>query len=374
MREIPEPDREEWIARLRERARQDADELVPRPGFSVYGLLAPDLGPGALMEAAQVNGVWQQFSLAYGDPLAALSPLASVTTMTTADLTSGPEGPGRPDPDYQQDLVQLIDEERDRIAEQAGVEVEEPAEPPGFAAAELIVDGSAVGCTTCTHGDMWAAQLAVTDLVVLIVGRGVDPGAVRLAAVTDLAPHLHARGERIGRIAERRRQRPEPVLPPAEGVAAYRALVDHVLASSEQLLRSRRAGSARRHRPGDGQLYHALWQRAAREQARIAGCDKWQADEVVTLVVNHLGHLAEEAPWFGADALLREAAIEETLHYSVLGEDVPSVRAQQEWARYWAHHMSARGEEAGEHKAWFEARGEVRSRWLQAWSAWTRTA
>jgi hypothetical protein len=64
-------------------------------------------------------------------------------------------------------------------------------------------------------------------------------------------------------------------------------------------------------------------QPAVRDQARISGIDARQADEIATLVVNHLTHLQERAPWFTAEPRLREAAIVETPRHAVLGEDVP---------------------------------------------------
>jgi hypothetical protein len=40
MRQVPGPGHGEWVARLRERARLDAEELLPRPPFGVFGLAA----------------------------------------------------------------------------------------------------------------------------------------------------------------------------------------------------------------------------------------------------------------------------------------------------------------------------------------------
>jgi hypothetical protein len=118
----------------------------------------------------------------------------------------------------------------------------------------------------------------------------------------------------------------------------------------------------------------ALWQRAVREQARICGIGTGQADEIVTLVVNHLTHLQQEAPWLTAEPRLREAAIDETLRHAVLGEDVSSNPAQQAWARYWAHHMSLPGHEAGAAlRAHLEAGGPLTPAWLEAWSAWAQS-
>ena len=64
------------------------------------------------------------------------------------------------------------------------------------------------------------------------------------------------------------------------------------------------------------------------------------ADEAVTAVINHLGHLDERAAWFGADARLRETAIDETLRRALHADSVQSEPAQQAWDRYWAEHLA----------------------------------
>jgi hypothetical protein len=43
--------------------------------------------------------------------------------------------------------------------------------------------------------------------------------------------------------------------------------------------------------------------------------------------------LQGKAPWFSDDPRLRAAAIDETLRHAMLGEAVPSERAQDAWAR-----------------------------------------
>jgi hypothetical protein len=349
MRESSEPEREEWVARLRAQARLDAEELVPRPGFAVYGLLSPDLGAGALAEAGRVNDVWERIGLAYGDWLAIFGPAVSVTTIVS---------PGEDrDQETRHDLQLWLDQARNSLASHAGTDAEEPATPAVFTGTDLVVDGQARPAALGRHGDLWAARAAVADdLAVVVVGRDVDPNSVRLATVADLSPYLRERGERIGRLAAARRHRPVPELPPATGVAAYRTLAEHVLDSQERDRTALDAGRAPRFRADEGTTYHALWQRAVREQARISGGDQRQADETVTLVVNHLGHLGLRAAWFRADRALRDAAIDETLRYCVLGEDVPSAPAQQAWATYW----TAR------------PRRLLAAGWLEAWSDWTR--
>jgi hypothetical protein len=56
MRVVPDDEYPEFIRRLRVRARRDADELVPRPGFPVYGLAAPSLTPAVVSQTTRTNG------------------------------------------------------------------------------------------------------------------------------------------------------------------------------------------------------------------------------------------------------------------------------------------------------------------------------
>jgi hypothetical protein len=363
MRHVPEPDRAEWVARMRERARLDAEELLPRPPFVVFGLAEPRLRPGFLAQTGQVNGVWESIGLAYGHWAEPAGPWVTVTT-TTGQADAG-------DRAVEADLLRAIDHDRNRIASQAGVDEDDVDVPPEYWRADLAVDGGSVGGLAGRQRNVWAARVVADGLIVTLVGRGVDPGSVRLGPVADLGPYLQARNEQLGRLSEYHRQQPAPVLEPAEGVAAYRALAEAALASQARLADALRAGREPRQRAGEGPAWHALWQRAVREQARISGIGERQADETVTLVVNHLTKLQEQAPWFTAEPRLREAAIDETLRHAVLGDKVPSQPAQQAWARYWAQRTPPPGHEPGEE---LRARHQTGRRpitaWLQAWDAW----
>jgi hypothetical protein len=354
MANAPEPSREEWIRRLREIARQDAEELVPRPGFGVLGLAAPVLRPAALAATGQTNGEWESVSLAYGDPTAAGGPYVSITTAS---------GPHVVTTEAEAELSRAIDSERDRVADHAGVDDDEPASPPEFERARLPFGEALI----CRHGTMWAARVAAEPgTVVTITGRGVAPESIRLETVADLRPYVEARNEIIGQLTERHRSAAPPVLEPAEGVAALRALAEHTL---DQHARMRESARTPRIRAGEAGLYHALWRRAVREQQRVAGVDERAADEAVTLVVNHLGHLLEDAAWF-ADPRLRAAAIDETLRHAMLGDDVPSLAAQQAWARYW----SARHRWISADPADPRASQPSAEAWLAAWAAWAQRA
>jgi hypothetical protein len=163
---------------------------------------------------------------------------------------------------------------------------------------------------------------------------------------------------------------PLPDLSPAEGVAALRALADFTLVSQAE------ARPGVRTRPlGWGLMRSRLWHRAVREQQRIGAMSEQAADEVVTSVIDHLGHLAEKAPWFGAPGQLREAAIDETLRYAMLGDAVRSEPAQLAWARYWSASPSAgRQPDPATMRAEFESLLALEDGWLAAWEAWTRRA
>ena len=348
---------------MRERARLDAEELVPRPPFDVFGLAEPRLEPASLAEAGQVDGQWESIGLAYGDWAEPAGPWVLVTTRTGRD--------DPPEPDVEGDLLRAIDHDRNRIASQAGVDEGDVDGPPDYSRANLAVGDESVSGVVGRQENVWAARVLANGLIVTLVGRGVDPGSVRLDPVADLAPYLQARNERLGRLTEHHRQQPPPVLEPAEGVAAYRALAEATLDSHARLAQALQAGREPRQRAGEGATWHALWQRAVREQARISGIGERQADEIVTLVVNHLTELQERLPWFTAELRLREAAIDETLRHAVLGDEVPSKPAQQAWARYWAQRTSLPGHELGDElRAHMQTGRSLILAWQQAWDSW----
>jgi hypothetical protein len=366
MRDVPGPEHDEWVRRMRALARRDAEEMVPRPDFPVFGLAAPALRPAALASFQQVNGSWAAVELAYGAWDAAGGPYVAVRS-ELAD----PEPAGAPGRGPEAALLRAVDAERNRVAAHAGVDDEEPAQPPRYSREKLPFGDVLV----CRHGTVWTARLdGPAGVTVTITGRGTGPEEVRLQQVTDLRPLFEARNEILGRLAERRQREPPPDLEPAEGVAAFRALADFSLEGQTRIRGAVQARRAVRQPANWGRLHNALWQRAVREQQRIAGVDKRAADEVVTSVINHLGHLAERAPWFITDTPLREAAIDETLRHAVLGENVPSLPAQQAWARYWAQHMAGLGRDPADVLAELPARRSLTDDWLAAWAAWAATA
>ena len=338
MRQVPEPDHGEWVRRLRERARLNAEELLPRPPFGVFGLAAPRLRPAVLAEAGRVDGEWETIALAYGDWADPAGPFVTVTSTAV--------GPDASVLDTEAELVRVIDRERNRIADHAGVDEDEPPEPPEYRREELRIGDRRASGLVCRHGSVWAAHLREGGVTVTVAGRGVGQGSVRLGPVADLGPYLRERGEMLGQLAERHRWQPPPAPEPAEGVEACRALVEAALESQARLLAALRSEREPRHRAGEGATMHALWQRVVREQARISGISSREANEVVTLVVNHLTQLQEQAAWFTAQPRLREAAVDETLRHSVgLDRDqmISRRRAESPFGRDTADHAEPVG-------------------------------
>jgi hypothetical protein len=80
MRQVP-GGWDEWRRRLREQADDQAAVLVPRPGFPIYELTAPALGPAQITQTSSSNGHWTSVTLSYGEPDAAAGPRVSVTTL-----------------------------------------------------------------------------------------------------------------------------------------------------------------------------------------------------------------------------------------------------------------------------------------------------
>lgn len=360
---MPDEARDEWVARLREIARRDADELVPRPEFEVSGLAEPELRPAVLAEATQLNDVWQTVGLAYGDWAAPSGPWVIVVTT----VASG-------EPDTEADLLRAMDTERNRLADQAGLDEDDPADPPRYWQASVRAGDRAASALAGQHGALVALSLRLDETNVTIVSRGVRPETIRLAVITDLGPYLLGRDAVLGQVAERRRERPAPVLEPAQGMAAYRALVDAELDSHGRLLAAVRAGRVPRHRAAEGATRSALWRRAVAELTDRSGLSRRAADDLITAVINHLTSLDEKVSWFTASPRLRERAIDETLRHAVLGERVSSRDAQQAWTGYWrcSHSISVQAA-SPEIKPAAELGVEMtQTRWLDAWEQWAR--
>jgi hypothetical protein len=388
MREVPEEERDAWIRALRERARQDVEDMVPRPPFPVYGLAAPAVTPAALTEHTRVNGELTSITLVYGDWDATDGPYVCVITSATDAFATPSAGSTTMDGEQGEESLRFaIDDERDRIAALAEHAAEpDPSAPPVVFSREMLPIGPALAGSALVgrSGTVWAVRLqpagAEIPVTVTVVGRGLSLESVLLQTVTELRPMFDARNEIMGARIARARAQPRPPLPelePAEGVAALRALAENALVTHGEIHTALRARRRPRPDTDPGRLRSALWQRAVAEYQRIRGTDKRTADDAVTLAINHLGFLLEKAPWFTADPRLRAAATDETLRHVLLADRVPSEAAQDAWALYWTgRQMRHRDLDAdpADLRAHMAARQAQTDDWLRAWAAWAETA
>lgn len=106
---------------MRERARLE-EELLPRRPYGVFGLAAPLLRPAALAEAGQVDGEWETITVAYGNWADPAGPF-----VTAKSAVARPDAPGL---GTKAELAGMIDWERNRLADHAGVDEEEPPGHP----------------------------------------------------------------------------------------------------------------------------------------------------------------------------------------------------------------------------------------------------
>ena len=191
MRSVPpNPDRDAWLARMRELARQQRDELLAVPQFPVYGLAAPTLRPYALADFRHDGPDWRRVCLWYGDRSALAGPFVSVTT------TSPSEHVRRRHADKV--LHAALAAERLRVAEDSGVELPDTPGPAAMFDVRLRLDFEPLRARLCVSGDLWATRVSVSRLDVVSVGRGVRPDDVRLVLVEDLVPYWYGRRDILG--------------------------------------------------------------------------------------------------------------------------------------------------------------------------------
>ena len=371
--------------RFRERARQQAETLVPRPGCPIYGLAFPALRPAIVGESslssylggARNQMAWEHITLCYGDTTA--GPYAKVTTTATGDGLAIGSASNSSDPAGQLERRLRLALEPDQVRadrdKQRWSDLDSASESAGLTRERLPMGDALI----MRQGDAWAARLAgdgTEAVTVTVLGTGVAITDVRLERLPDLRNIIEAHyADIIARVERARRQPrkppppPPPGFTPAEGPAALRALADFSLANAA----GRRAAFRDRRRPSvapDWGAWHgALWRQAAAEYRRLSGADARTADDVVTTAVNHLLHLQDQAPWFTADVRLREAATDETVLYAMLGTPVLSEPAQLAWNRYWSARMGRQvdftaGDPLDTHWA---------TDWRTAWDTWTHS-
>jgi hypothetical protein len=348
---------------MRELAEQDADELVPRPRFPVYGLVIPEIVPIGAMDPGQLDDEWIAVALTYGHWASAPGPWVIV-------LSRPPEQVPFP----KEELLHVIDTDRNRLARDAWVDDEEPVGPPEYLAGRVWAKGRNEHALICRHGTLSAAHLRPGDANVTVLARGLNLAALRLAPVADLAPYWRGREEMLDEMDEYE-QRLEPVLEPAEGIAAYRAFTKAEVDALLRIWSASQAGAVPRFRAGEDATTAALWRRSVHELSERSGISLTTAEERVNAFANHLTALVQYARWFGEDERLRDRAADETVRHAMLGEKVSSDKAQQAWAGYWDYQTSVvvQGAEPNLQSVARVGSDLLRQKWIDAWAEWSCT-
>ncbi|MFF7455258.1 hypothetical protein [Kitasatospora sp. NPDC008115] len=375
---------EEFLAVQEDLARR----TLVAADFPVYGVApARGLGGGALVAYGTDGGAAVVAGLPdAGLPDAVPWDAPGWIEVGFGDWTS-PDGPyvtvrtHRPGADRYEPLPELedvVEDERDRVYEQLGVD---EGDTPGRVRALrewITVDGEShavevhedrrglwsgaalPGCAPVDGAEpVWAGRFRVDGLTVTVCGRGVPPGGVELARIRDHESCLGGRTALLRELAVRR-GRHLPVeqreLSPVTGLEAHRAVITHGIVEAAAL--EARLRSGRPPRPPRGARAEAGELRreaAVRQQMRLASETRAEAVEAVAAMVEQLGRLSQLTHWV-VGTPEGEAAVEESIRYTVFASEVASVPAQRAWRRL------RRGE-----------RGEDRmgeQLWLAAWEQW----
>ena len=373
MEQVPEvPNFDAVLARMRGRMADHHQELLTRD--PVFGLRTPPIAPGFLGESDNAS-----VTLMFGDATTIEGPLIRVRT-------------SRQQPGRFSSLPYLLEDEHERVRDHAGA-ADPPWTEPTKDEGELVVDGHPVVCRLLQDDQLWAAQLNVpatsggdadvSSVVISVVSRGVAFADVQLTTVADLQPFLDRREEWIVMMYQRKPDvRAEDLeLPPVSGLDAHRTLVSSSIADTAETFARLKA-----HRPpiSHGDRPMREWESAVRAQMHLAEQSRDEANDAVSFLVNQMGQLSREAPWFDA-AGSGAAAIEETIGYVVFDADVPSRPAQEAWRRFFEERRSPPAErpegaanvpltpeqQAG-HRARVNTGREAKQAWIDAWAEWRR--
>ncbi|MFI9363975.1 hypothetical protein ACIG5E_23405 [Kitasatospora sp. NPDC053057] len=336
--------------------------------FPVYGV-AGSTGRGEALAAFETCGDelrWVEVQI--GDWTTAAGPYVTVRTYR----------PGADDCEVLPELEDVVEDERDRVYEQLGID---EGDGPGRVRALrewITVDGES--CAVEVHedrpvaaggsgaaGQVWAGRLRVGGQAVTVCGRGLPPGCVELGGIGDFECYLRGRTELLRDLASRR-ARYVPVeereLPPAAGLEAHRELIAQSIAEAAAIEAQVRAGRTPRLPRGlRGDACAVRWEAAVRQQMRLATETREEAAAAVTSMVNHLNRLSQQTAWL-VGTPEGEAAVEEVVRYTVFASEVASLPAQRAWEQLWRERPGGGGE-----GAWEEQR-LVEQLWLSAWEQW----
>ncbi|MCG6496691.1 hypothetical protein [Kitasatospora sp. A2-31] len=351
------------------------------PVYGVAGGVAPDGDALAAFETSDGLLCWVEVQS--GDWTSADGPYVTVRTYR----------PGAERFGALPDLEDVVEDERDRVYEQLGVD---EGDCPGRVRELrewITVDGEPQAvevhedrrerwaradaplpdvCPQPGAGPVWAGRLRVGGLTVTVCARGVRPGGLELAPVAETERYLVGRTALLRSLAARRgRYVPveERELPPVTGLEAHRAVIEHSIAESAAIEAQVRAGRTPR-LPRDlrGEAGALRWEAAVRQQMRLASESRTEAVAAVTAMVDHLERFARQVPW-ALGTPDGAAAVEEVIRHTVFASEVPSLPAQRAWAQVWRDRSCAEGEHWEEHRL-------AEQLWLAAWEQWrvARTA
>ncbi|MFI9271703.1 hypothetical protein ACIGXM_13440 [Kitasatospora sp. NPDC052896] len=276
------------------------------------------------------------------------------------------------------ELEDVVEDERDRVYHQLGVDEEEVPARVRALREWITVEGepTAVQLHEERRADaypgedpraVWAGRLRVAGSTVTICGRGIAPGRVELARVLDTDRFVRGRTALLQTLAARRARAAlaaerQPVN--VTGLDAHRAIIEytvaHALALQTQQSGCRPSRLPRRLRGAD---QAERWEAAVRQQMRLASESREEADAAVAAMVDHLTRLAEQTDW-AQDTADGRAALEEVVRYTAFASHVPSLPAQQAWELLTAGPRSAADAE--------ERRWTAEQAWLAAWEQWRR--
>ena len=322
----------------------------------------------ALAAFESCNGVLSWVEVRSGDWTSVEGPYVSVRTYR----------PGAERTAQLPELEDVVEDERDRVYEQLGVD---EGDGPGKVRALrewITVEGEPRAVQihedrrpggVRAAGVVWAGRLRVDGLTVTVCGRGVPPGGVELTRIGDFERYILGRTDLMRRLAELRgRQIPveERELAPVTGLEAHRVLIEHSIAESvviEAQVRARRTPRLPRRLRGDtGALRREA---AVRQQMRLASETREEAEEAVTAMVDHLTRLSQHTDWAVGTADGR-AAVEEVVRYTVFASEVSSLPAQRAWEQL----RPGRAGHPDEDRATDVVPGLGERVWLSAWEQW----
>jgi hypothetical protein len=389
--------------------------------FRVYGPADDPLPDAlALLSWHRVNGQLVEVELAHGAWSTAEGPYVSVQTLTRAAAA---------DQGGSHHLREVVEDERDRLFDQAGIDEGEAPDLVVESEIWITVEGTPVRAELRSEGRLWAARLHLGGLdcpldgaggsagsagaaesggsagsgglggsggsagsgelggpggmggstgepvTVTITGRGLAPEQVALRAVGQLEPYARGRQRKLAEFRDRRGNQPhirDRELPPVRGLEAHRELIERSVRDGLRLEADLRAGRLPRRPRSEPRDEGELWERTVRQQMRLAGEDHQEADEAVTALVNQMVGLSERADWF-PDTPAAETAVEESIRYTVFDSQVSSIEAQLAWQAHWSARMTDAGsltEDPTIARERLHRHVAVRSGWLELWQRW----